>query len=81
MEESWESHVAPLMMGVGVGELQNSSGPSQEMAHSMQQDMHQDLHQDLHRDMTHDMSQDMHNDYFTSTNQVRLYIYIRSCLK
>lgn len=68
MEESWDTHVAPLMMGVGVPELQNSS--NQDMAHNMQQDMHQDLHRDLHADMTHDMSQDMQNDYFTSS-QVR----------
>lgn len=74
MEESWDTHVAPLMMGVGVGELQNPTGPNPDMNHNLQQDIQQDVHQDLHSnmhgtDMTHDLSQDMHNDFF-GHNQV-----------
>lgn len=63
MEDSWDSHVTPLMMGV-VSDM-HSSG-SQDMSHGMQSTMNQDntgMHQDMSQDMHQDMRQDqMHHD-------------------
>ncbi|XP_074032635.1 homeobox protein caupolican isoform X1 [Leptinotarsa decemlineata] len=57
MEEGWESHVSPLMMGVGMGEMQsmgdmhcrddmNLSQHHQEMGQDIEQDLGQHHHHD-----------------------------------
>lgn len=56
MEDNWETHVSPLMMGVGMGEMQ-SMGEMQQPQH--QQHHHQDMAQSSHH---LDMSQGIHQD-------------------
>lgn len=62
MEESWDSHVAPLMIGVGCGDLQGTTGSNQDMGHNLQ-DVHQHQHQQhQHQQHQHQQHQDMHRE-------------------
>lgn len=69
MEDSWESHVSPLMMGVGMGEIQSMGEMQQHNGQEINLQQHTQHHQDLgqsshHLDMNHqgihqDIEQDM----------------------
>lgn len=68
MDDNWETHVSPLMMGVGMGEMQNMGEMQQHNGQdiSLQQQHHHHLdlgqsshHLDLSQGMQHDIEQDM----------------------
>lgn len=77
MEDGWESHVSPLMMGVGMGDMQGlgelqAAGHGQDMAsadlnmppqhHDLHAELNPDMHQDIERDLgRHDMHHQDHN--------------------
>ncbi|KAJ3660443.1 hypothetical protein Zmor_004892 [Zophobas morio] len=80
MEDAWESHVSPLVMGVGMGEMQAMGEMQQEMNMPHQQDLaatqhpeliHQEIEQDLGREMgrndmrTHQEGLGGHEEYFS----------------
>lgn len=66
MDDNWETHVSPLMMGVGMGEIQSmgemqqNNGQDISLQHHHHQDMgqsshHLDLAQGMHQDIEHEM--------------------------
>lgn len=75
MDDNWETHVSPLMMGVGMGEMQSMgemqqhngqdiSLQQQQQQHHYHQDMghsshHLDLSQGIHQDIEQDMGREL----------------------
>lgn len=58
MEDGWESHVSPLMMGVGMGEME---GLGEMQAHHQEMSIHE--HQEMARTQHHPaMGQEMQRD-------------------
>lgn len=75
MDDNWETHVSPLMMGVGMGEMQSMgemqqhngqdiSLQQQQHHHHHHQEMgqsshHLDLTQGIHQDIEHDIGREL----------------------
>lgn len=72
MDDNWETHVSPLMMGVGMGEMQSMGEMQQHNGHDIglqqqhhhhqdlvQSSHHLDLSQGIHQDIEQDMGRDM----------------------
>jgi hypothetical protein len=70
MEDGWESHVSPLVMGVGMGDLQGMGemqAPGQEMPvemnmpHQHHQELasHPELNPAIHQDIEQDLGREM----------------------
>ncbi|KAG5881262.1 hypothetical protein JTB14_004236 [Gonioctena quinquepunctata] len=66
MEDGWESHVSPLLMGVGMGEMQ-SMGEMQAHGQDISDEMNlsQQHHQEIagHPDMGHDIEREMRHHH------------------
>ncbi|KAJ8953122.1 hypothetical protein NQ314_007397 [Rhamnusium bicolor] len=73
MEDGWESHVSPLMMGVGMGEMQSMGemqaheqdipGELNMPQHRQNLASHPDLNPDIHQDIEQDLGRDLgHHD-------------------
>lgn len=64
MEDGWESHVSPLMMGVGMGDMQGIAEmqpQGQDIPGELNMPQHH--HQELHHSAPHpDLNADMHPD-------------------
>ncbi|XP_072394048.1 homeobox protein caupolican isoform X1 [Diabrotica undecimpunctata] len=72
MEDGWESHVSPLMMGVGMGEMQNMGemqthgqdmSGDMSMQHHHEMSAHTDISQDLHQDLEQEIHHDLRNHH------------------
>lgn len=71
MEEGWESHVSPLMMGVGMGEMDvmgempSCGGGNLEIGADLMHQQHHGMrsgHGDLNGEMHHDIARGMGSD-------------------
>lgn len=66
MDDNWESHVSPLMIGVGMGEMQRMGEMQQHNGQEInlqQQQQHHQHHQDMGQPSHHlDLSQGIHQD-------------------
>lgn len=63
MDDNWETHVSPLMMGVGMGEMQSMGEMQQNNGQDISLQQQQHHHQEMGQSSHHlDLSQGIHQD-------------------